>query len=135
MSIAYITKPPYLLNNKTVTYNIAYPLIIRKENKKEALQKASLLMKEYKLKENKVKNCTNFEKLMISLIRTLIRHPQTILIDDIFTNLNDVELSRVLDIINLISKKSLVVIALNNNHLLDKFKDYNIIKLFNGSLV
>ena len=33
LDVCYITKTPYLLKNKSVLYNIAYPLIIRKENK------------------------------------------------------------------------------------------------------
>ena len=38
LSISYITNPPYLIKNKLASYNLAYPLIVRKEDKKQSFQ-------------------------------------------------------------------------------------------------
>lgn len=134
LSLSYITNPPYLLKNKTISYNIAYPLIIRKENKKQALQKSIEIMQQFELSDKKIKGCTYFEKLLTALLRTFIRHPKIILIDDIFTNLKEEEQCVILNVISNLSKNSLIIIALNNKKMLNKFKDYKIIKLLNGSI-
>jgi len=134
ISISYITNPTFLLKNKSISYNIAYPLIVRKSNKKEALYKATLLMNEYKIDEKKIKSSSHFEKVLISLLRTNIRHPHIVLIDDIFNNLSAEELKITINLINEISKESLTIITLNNDNFLDKFNDFEVIKLFNGKL-
>ena len=134
LSLCYITNPPYLINKKSIEYNIAYPLLVRKQNKTNALKQAQELMARYNLTNKKIKECTNFEKLNISLLRALIRHPQIILIDDIFTNLNNKEFNQVLNILNELNSNSLVIISLNDDKILKKFDHYKIIKLFNGSI-
>lgn len=132
ISISYITSPSYLLKNKYAIYNVAYPLIVRKEDKKQALQKAYNLLQEYKLKDKKIQDCTDFEKLIITLLRAFIRQPKIVLIDDIFTNLNTTELDTVIGIINKISKESLTIISLNQSQNL--FNNYEILRLYNGKL-
>lgn len=134
LSLCYITNPPYLINKKSIEYNIAYPLLLRKQNKTNTLSQAQQLMTKCSLTNKKIKECSNFEKLNVTLLRALIRHPQIILIDDIFTNLNDKEFSLVLNILNNLNSNSLIIIALNDDKLLNRFNGYKIIKLFNGSI-
>lgn len=132
LSISYITNPPYLIKSKPIAYNIAYPLIVRKEDKKQALKRAHNLLQEYNLEDKKIKQCTDFEKAIITLLRAIIRHPKIVLIDDIFTNLNKEQLNIVINVINKISKESLTIISLNQSQNL--FNDYEALRLYNGKL-
>ena len=134
LSLCYITNPPYLLNKKSIEYNITYPLLVRKHDKTNTLTQAQELMTKHNLANKKIKECTNFEKIITTLLRAVIRHPKIILIDDIFTNLNDNEFNLVLNIINELCSISLIIIALNNDKIINKFNDYKTIKLFNGSV-
>ena len=111
LDVCYITKTPYLLKNKSVLYNIAYPLIIRKENKKNSLKIAEKLLKKYnliQLKNKKIKKLTKNEQISIILLRCAIRNPKYIFCDDIDFDQNNFEL-----FIN-ISKNSTILFAKNN---------------------
>lgn len=111
LDVCYITKTPYLLKNKSVLYNIAYPLIIRKENKNNSLKIAEKLLKKYnliQLKNKKIKKLTKNEQISIILLRCAIRNPKYIFCDDIDFDQNNFEL-----FIN-ISKNSTILFAKNN---------------------
>ena len=137
LSIGYVTKTAYLLKFKTVKYNIAYPLIIRKENKKLSLEKAEKLLIE-NLQENlinkKIKNLTNFEKILITLFRVIIRNPDVILIDNIFSNLKENEEKIIINLINKLNQNKIILIAVNNENIIKKFNINNIIYFKNGNI-
>jgi len=106
LEVAYITKEPNLLKRKSILFNIAYPLIVRKTKKIEALNLAKSALKKFNLIEienKKINQLSYFEKLIVTILRTSLRQCKYIFVDDIFTPLNESEKEIILNLLNKIS--------------------------------
>ena len=128
LDICYLTKTPYLLKNKDVLFNIAYPLIIRKENKINSLKIAEKLLEKYnllELKNKKIKNLSKNEQISIILLRCAIRKPKYIFCDNIDFDTNNLDLF--LEII----QNSTTLIASNKRNI---YKGFAPIKFVGGSI-
>ena len=129
LDVCYITQTPYLLKNKSVLFNIAYPLIIRKENKINSLKIAEKLLDKYnlnKLKNKKIKNLSKNEQISVILLRCAIRKPKYIFCDNINFDINNLNLF--LEII----KDSTTLIAINQSN--NFFQDFDHITFVGGSI-
>lgn len=127
LNIAYITKEPFLINNKSVLYNIAYPQIIRGEDKTKSLENAKSILINFgfeNLINKKTKDLSKEEKITITILRATIRKPKYILIDDIFS-----DDERRINLIYELSKNSQLIFAINDINKRDKFKDFELISL------
>lgn len=101
-NIAYISLTPTFFNNKSVLYNVAYPLISRKVKKRDAYNIASQQLAKFNfdhLQNAKVKTLDNTQKFILSLIRASVRNIDLLLVEDIFT----LDLPNDFDISNYIS--------------------------------
>lgn len=134
LSVAYVTSTPFLLEKKDAVYNVAYPLIVRKNNKKQSLEMAKQMLTKFNVENKKIKEYSNFEKIYISLLRVLIRKPKVVLIDDIFTCLEDLQLNKVLSLIQELKKDCTLIVSITNKNILECFKDFKIINLNNGCI-
>ena len=127
LNIAYITKEPFLINNKSVLYNIAYPQIIRGEDKTKSLENAKSILINFgfeNLINKKTKDLSKEEKITITILRATIRKPKYILIDDIFS-----DDERRINLIYKLSKNSQLIFAINDINKRDRFKDFELISL------
>lgn len=132
ISLSYITQNPILLKNKKADYNIAYPKILRKENKKVCIQKANELLNEFNIENKKAKELSYYESLLISFLRTILRKPKIVLIDNIFTKLSINELNQILKLIDVLKAESLIVVCIDDQKLKKNFKDFDYFILDNG---
>ncbi|MCM1043063.1 MAG: ATP-binding cassette domain-containing protein [Corallococcus sp.] len=86
-SIAYLSENMLLFENKSVLYNVMYPLKIRGINKSPAEIKAKEAIDAIGLcsmANEKVKNLASEERVKTVLARLLVRKPQTVILDDFF---------------------------------------------------
>ncbi len=132
LDICYLTKTPYLLKNKSVLHNIAYPLIIRKENKNNSLKLAEKILEKYnliELKNKKIKNLSKNEQFSIILLRCAIRNPKFIFCDCI--NFDENNFNLFLDI----CKNATTLVAKNNdNKIKCQHVEFDYIKFVGGSI-
>lgn len=121
LDICYITKDLNLIKNKDVLYNIAYPLIIRKENKKNSKIIAEKLLEKYNLinlKHKKIKKLTNGEKLSLIMLRSAIREPKLIIFD--YFNFDEFNFNLFFKI----TKNATVLFSTTDKNLLTKFNNF-----------
>ncbi|MBO4412861.1 MAG: ATP-binding cassette domain-containing protein [Clostridia bacterium] len=107
VEIGYIPAKPIFFEKKTVYENLKYLLKIRKFSKPEIEDKINELLINFnleKIRDEKVKNLSLFQKYVLSIARLSFRNLEIVLIDDIFSKLNEEEN---LSIQNLISKQYL----------------------------
>lgn len=124
LSVAYLTKTPFLLKNKSAKFNIAYPLILRGEKKSVAVEKASAILNEFNyshISEKKVKQLDEKTQLIVSLLRAMIRRPQYVFADDIFFD------EELLSLFKILEKNSNCFVATKNMNDVKAFKDYSLI--------
>lgn len=124
LSVSYLTKTPFLLNNKSVEFNIAYPLILRGEKKSVAIEKANSILKDFNylhISKRKVNQLDEKTQLIVSIFRAMIRHPQYIFADDIFVD------EEVLSLFKVLEKNSNCIVAIKDMNSVTKFKDYTLI--------
>lgn len=87
-NIAYISTNPTFFNNKSVIYNLAYPLLSRKIKKSEAYNLALQKLIDYNMEHltnKKIKQLNFNDKLIISLLRASMRNLDILLVEDIFS--------------------------------------------------
>lgn len=136
IDISYITSTPYLLKFKSIIYNLAYPLIIRKTKKRIAFSIAKEILEKYNLKylvDKKIKNLSYLEKIILTLLRAKMTNKSIILIDDIFSNLTTNDLNYILNLIYQLFKGKTILISTIPD-LKNKFPSYIIYQFKNGSL-
>lgn len=104
VEVGYIPSKPIFFEKKSVYENLKYLLKIRKFSKSEIEDKINELLIDFnleKIRDEKVKNLSLFQKYTLSIARLSFRKLDIILIDDIFSKLKEEES---LNIQNLISK-------------------------------
>lgn len=111
LSISYLTKNPILFNNKSIEYNLSFPLKIKKINKKTIKNTVNSMIFTYNLQNfnKKVKNLSNSEKKIICLVRALIKQPKYVLLENFFDDLNENYVELALKILKDICKNSIVI--------------------------
>lgn len=131
LNIAYVSRIPTLFENKTIEYNLIFPLKIRKYEKVEIDKKidyAKSVLKDLGLDINKTVNTLNKEeKKIITLLRSSLRQPKYILIEYFFENLDE----KFCTIANKIIQDNLsnsIIIASEDN-INSIYKDFQIISL------
>ena len=135
LSICYITQTPFLLN-KTVSKNLIYPLTIRGVNKKIAIKKAEEILETFnltELKDKKPRHLSNFEKILVTLMRAMMREYEILLIDDIF-NFNERENNKLIELINKLMKNKTCLISFKDNKLINNFENIKILELNYGKI-
>lgn len=85
LGILYIPSNPAFFENRSVKYNVIYPLKVRKFNKTEMLKRFSEVISEVGLADNlncKLKNLALDERKKVALARGLTVKRQIVLLDD-----------------------------------------------------
>lgn len=116
VSMGYIPATPVFFENKTVYQNLHYILKTRKFNKSDSEDKVNKMLIEFnleKLRDEKVKNLTLFEKYVLSIARLTLRELEIVLIDNIFEKLSSEEFEKISELIkkHFLSKKLTTVVA------------------------
>ena len=114
--MGYIPATPVFFENKTVYQNLHYILKTRKFNKSDSEDKINKMLIEFnleKLRDEKVKNLTLFEKYVLSIARLTLRELEIVLIDNIFEKLSSEEFEKISELVkkHFLSKKLTTVVA------------------------
>ena len=97
-SVGYISATPGFFENKTVLENVAYPLKSRGIKKQERLNIALVTLSNWGWRDKanlKVKDLTNSDKLILSLIRVSVRKLDLLLCENIFDKISPTVLDKI----------------------------------------
>lgn len=140
INLIYLSSNPVFFNNKSVYYNLAYPLKIRNFSDDVINQKINRALDNLGiegLKEKKVKQLNKDEKQIVNIARSLLRDADIYLIDDIFAfdpQTNE-KIAKIL--LENFNNNASMIFALNNTntYLTNTLNISRIIKLNYGSIV
>lgn len=140
VNLIYLSSNPVFFNNKSVYYNLSYPLKLRNFSDDIVNQKINRALDNLGiegLKEKKVKHLSKDEKQIVNIARSLLRDADIYLIDDIFTfdpQTNE-KIAKIL--IENFNENASMIFALNNTntYLTNALNISRIIKLNYGSIV
>lgn len=86
-NVAYISRTPAFFNNKSVIQNLAYPLRARNVKKQERERLINQVLEKYGWQDKaniKVKNLSQYERIMLAIMRADTRPLDLLLVEDIF---------------------------------------------------
>ena len=128
----------HLLEDRSVLYNVALPLLIKGVNKKEAYVKAREYLRFINLSpdlyEQKCSLLSGGEKQRVAIARAIIKNPTVLLCDEPTGALDSANSIIVLELLKKISKDRLVIIVSHNLPLVEQYSD-RIIELSDGKIV
>ena len=126
LDISFLPENPILFNNKSLKYNLEFPLKIRKINKKTRKNIVNSLFLHYNLDKfnKKTKKISLSEKKIIALLRAFIRKPKYILIENLFENLDEKYINLTCDILEEMKKYSTLIVCEKSIENLVYFKDF-----------
>lgn len=129
LDLVYLSENPILFKNKSIEKNLAFPLKIRKIDKKIIKNKVNSLFFEYKLNNfnKKIKKLNLSEQKIISLLRALIRTPKYVLLENFFENLDKNYFDLAIKILSKLKETSTIIAC--EREQTEMFKDFEIIKL------
>ena len=126
-----------LIEDQTILYNAALPMLISGERSEYANRKALELLKEVGFGKEKcdelVNTCSGGEKQRVALVRAIINNPKIILADEPTGALDTKNSRTVMEILKKFSKKHLVIVVTHNKELAYEFSDQ--VMLMNGSKI
>ncbi len=126
-----------LIESLSVKENIAMPLLIAGESKKNAFKEAQRLLCLFNLKgleERNVKTLSGGEKQRVALLRAIIKKPSVIFADEPTGALDEKHGVEVMETLKELSKIKLVILVSHNENLVQQYTDF-IIRLENGMVV
>ena len=131
LDVAYLPENPILFKQKSVEYNLSYPLKIRKIDKNTIKNKTNSLFSQYNLENfnKKVKKLNSSEQKIIALLRAAIREPKYILLENFFENFDENYLNLAVQILNDIKQKSIIIASQNSFEKFKFFKDFDQIEI------
>lgn len=139
VSLAYVPKTPVFKENKTVIENLEYVLKIRNYDSANINLKVLSALQTFNIeryKNMRVKDLTNYQRILVQLARVSLRKVDIFLIDNIVDGLDktqEQEMIKYLKDLMDFSSKSTFVFAFNNEKFAKDFQ-LKIYKLKLGSL-
>ncbi|MCR4928061.1 MAG: ABC transporter ATP-binding protein/permease [Lachnospiraceae bacterium] len=126
-----------LIDELTVRDNLAMALDNKDITNDEVSGRIEEVLEEVDIVALKEKRCGELsagQKQRVAIARAIIKHPAIVFADEATGNLDEENAVRVLDILNRISKKCLVIMISHNNEFADRYAD-TILRLDNGDLI
>ena len=109
--VSFLPSEPVFFNKKNVLFNLKYALKVLKIKDEKVIDELLSKFNFNRLKTKLIKDLTYVEKQKLALIRALIKEPEIILIDDLFTNVSN-NLDEISQIVKMaLEQKCLVFVA------------------------
>ena len=131
LDLAYVCANDFLFNQKTIFYNLFYPLKIRGIKKQEAINKINSLFSRFNIKlelNAKAKTLTSSERKLLCLIRGLIREPKVLIAENLFMHL-DKDLFQTASNLIANAKNTLILASEQTNEFNSFYSNFTIIDL------
>ncbi len=115
-----------LLEEETVFYNVALPLLIRGEKKAKIEKKVGDLLSKFalsKFKNRKVSFLSGGEKQRVAIIRSIINNPKVVFADEPTGALDEGNSVKVMETLKEIGKDKLVILVTHNEKLAKQYAD------------
>lgn len=127
-----------LIDDRSVIYNVALPLLIRGYRKSKAYMKAKSLL-EYvqipkELYESPCNKLSGGEAQRVAIARAIIGNPKIILCDEPTGSLDSDNSKRIMELLSNISKTRLVIMVSHNLQIVKEYSD-RIIELSDGKVI
>ena len=137
LNLAYLPEKPILFENKNVYKNLIYPLNLRKYDKNKAKNMVNDMISQLNLQNFKksVKNLVTSKKKILSLARASLWEPKYLMLENFFEGLTPDDCSTAQNIINNLPNSTIIIACEKENVSLPIFKDFNIIKFENGTML
>lgn len=139
IDLIYLSANPVFFNNKTVHYNLSYPLKLRGFSEELINKKINRALNNLGiegLKEEKIKKLSENEKSIVNIARSLLRDADIYLIDDIFKfdEITNKKIAKVFQ--ENFNPDASIIYALNstNQNLIENLQVSKTYTLTNGSL-
>lgn len=136
-TVSFVFQHYQLIEDQTILYNVALPMMIAGEREKFALECARKLLKEVGFSEEKqqklVNTCSGGEKQRVALCRSMINEPKIILADEPTGALDSKNSEIVMEILKKYSQKHLVIMVTHNEHLANQYSD-KVMRLKNNQI-
>ena len=137
VSMGYIEKNPILIENCTVEENLNYVLYIRGDFEQEEVVENALKKFDLSNSKNlKVKTLSYFDRVKVAFSRMSMREIDYLLVDDIFSLLNEEELTSVIKILESMvneNKNLTIIMACDNQRVIEELK-LKILKINNAEV-
>lgn len=131
LDIAFLPENFILFNNKSIKSNLEFPLKIRKINKKIRKNAVNSIFSRYNLNkfDKNIKNLSTTEKKIICLLRTYIRKPKYVLMENFFENFDEKYIEFACEILEDLKKNSTLIVSEKTSVNLNHFKDFDILEI------
>ncbi len=116
-----------LLDDESVFYNVAIPLLIKGEKKAKIGKKVADLLEKFslsKFKDKKVSFLSGGEKQRIAIIRSIINDPKVVFADEPTGALDESNSVKVMETLKEIAKDKLVILVTHSERLAKEYADY-----------
>lgn len=138
VSVGYLPNNFALFEKKSIVDNLKYVLKIRKINKENIEIKILNALNNFdltKIKSQKVKELSKFERIKVALARLSLRNVEIFLIDNIFNDLDDKELIEVTNLLkSLIKNNNSAAIVMCETRKIAKMFGFKIKKIKMGAI-
>ncbi len=128
----------HLLENETVLFNVALPLLIKGVKKKKAYSLAEDVLRFINIKDElfnkKASDLSGGEKQRVAIARALIKKPKILVCDEPTGALDSDNSILVMEELKKISERTLVIVVSHNLQLINKYAN-RIIELSDGKVI
>lgn len=126
-----------LLEEEDVFYNIALPLLLRGEKKKEVQKRVDALLVKFsltKMKNRKVNSLSGGEKQRVAILRSIVNDPKVVFADEPTGALDEKNSVLVMETLANIAKEKLVILVTHNQKLAERFAN-DVLVLSDGRII
>ncbi len=130
LSLLYLSNKPTFFQNRSVLFNVAYPLAVRKMKKADRIQQTMQLLAQYNMHcfaKTKIKKLSAQQRLLLSFLRGQNVDRSIVLLDDVF---EDIQLFEKYQLFSRFNQDCTIILTSN-----PQIQQGNVITLDNGLVV